>query len=63
MKRNSLLNFGQVVQKTQRMKISKTDAILEVYTDRIVEKKSNYDEALVWIFKRKAISEFSVCIQ
>ena len=50
----------QVAHKTQQMRIKRTDAILEVYTDRIIEKKSNIDEALLWVTKY-AISEFSVC--
>jgi len=51
----------QVTQKTQQKKIGRTDAILEVYTDRIVEKVKNIDDALLWIFKQN-ISEFSVCM-
>ena len=50
----------QVAHKTQQMRIKRTDAILEVYTDHIIEKKSNIDEALLWVTKH-AISEFSVC--
>ena len=50
----------QVAHKTQQMRIKRTDAILEVYTDRIIEKKSNIDEALLWVTKY-AISKFSVC--
>lgn len=42
------------------MHIGQTDAILEVYTDRIIEKKNNLDEALLWVTTH-AISEFSVC--
>ena len=42
------------------MLISRTDAIFEVYTDRIVQKAKNSDEALLWIFSQ-TISEFSVC--
>ena len=51
----------QVAEKTQQMRIGRTDAILEVYTDRIIKKKQNkLDEALLWVTKH-AISEFSVC--
>jgi len=50
----------QVKQKTQQKEIDQTDAILEVYTDRIVEKVKNIDDALLWVFKQN-ISEFSVC--
>ena len=49
----------QVAQKTQNMQVNRTDAIFEVYTDRIVKKKKNCDKALLWIFSQ-AISEFSV---
>ena len=42
------------------MQIGQTDAILEVYTDHIIEQKQNIDKALLWVTEH-AISEFSVC--
>ena len=50
----------KVAQKTQELQVERTDAIFEVYTDRIVKKLQTCDEALLWIF-RQSISEFSVC--
>ena len=43
------------------MKISRTDAIFEVYIDRIIDKVQTCDKALLWIFKQKMMNEFSVC--
>ena len=53
-------SFLQVANKTQKMLIGRTDAILEVYTDRIIEKEKNLNKALLWVTKH-TISEFSVC--
>ena len=46
--------------KTQQFQINRTDAIFEVYTDRIVEKTQDCNKALLWITSQE-ISEFSVC--
>ena len=46
--------------KTQETLINQTDAIFEVYTDRVVKKSTRCDKALLWILSQ-AISEFSVC--
>ena len=50
----------QVKQKTQEMTIKRNDAILEVYTDRIVEKSKDCNQAILWVSKQD-ISEFFVC--
>ena len=50
----------QVAQKTKEMLIEQSDAILEVYTDRIVNELGNCNEALLWVSKQD-ISEFFVC--
>ena len=50
----------QVKQKTQEMTIKRNDAILEVYTDRIVEESKGCDNAILWVSKQD-ISEFFVC--
>ena len=50
----------QVALKTQETLINQTDAIFEVYTDRVVKKSTRCDKALLWILSQ-AISEFSVC--
>ena len=42
------------------MQIKRVDAILEVYTDRIVKKSKTCDEALLWVSKQD-ISEYFVC--
>lgn len=52
----------QVARKTQQFEINRTDAIFEVYTDRIIEKTQNCDKALLWIMSQE-LSEFSVCNQ
>ena len=49
----------QVVNKTQQFEINRTDAIFEVYTDRIIEKTQDCDKALLWITSQE-ISEFPV---
>ena len=49
----------QVASKTQQFEINRTDAIFEVYTDRIIEKTQDCDKALLWITSQE-ISEFSV---
>lgn len=60
-KENKHRIYIQVALKTRDMLISQTDAIFEVYTDRIVQKSTNCDKALLWILSQ-AISEFSVCL-
>lgn len=52
----------QVVHKTQEMHINKSDAIFEVYTDRIVAEMQDCSKALLGIVKisAKKISEFCV---
>ena len=55
------LFFFQAVEKTQQHNINRTDAIFEVYTDRIVEKTKSCDKGLLWIVSQD-ISEFSVCV-
>ena len=49
----------QVASKTQQFEINRTDAIFEVYTDRIIDKTQDHDKALLWITSQE-ISEFSV---
>ena len=53
------MHFVQVASKTQQFEITRTDAIFEVYTDRIIEKTQDCDKALLWIVSQE-ISEFSV---
>ena len=47
---------AQVVEK----KINQTDAIFEVYTDRIIEEAQTCDQALLWITSHQKISELPV---
>ena len=49
-----------MARKTQQLQIDRTNAIFEVYTDRIIEKTQNCDKALLWILSQE-LSEFSVC--
>ena len=49
----------QTAEKTQQLNVNRTDAIFEVYTDRIVEKTKSCDKGLLWIVSQD-ISEFSV---
>lgn len=50
----------QVAQKTQQDNLKRTDAILEVYTDRFVEKcHGSEDLALLWVLQQD-LTEFSV---
>ena len=42
------------------MQIKRVDAILEVFTDRIVKKAKTCDKSLLWVSKQD-ISEFFVC--
>ena len=55
-----VIYFVQVARKTQQLQIDRTNAIFEVYTDRIIEKTQNCDKALLWILSQE-LSEFSVC--
>ena len=51
--------MSQVVYKTQEQRLKRTDAILEVYTDRFVEKCGSEDLALIWVLQQD-LTEFSV---
>ena len=52
-----------MAQKTQQDNLKRTDAILEVYTDRIVEKcHGNEDLALIWVLKQD-LTELSVSVR
>ena len=55
-----MYSLSQVTEKTQQLHIRKTDAILEVYTDRFVDKcEGDIDAALLWVINQD-LSEFSV---
>ena len=54
-----LIYFVQVANKTQQLQVDRTNAIFEVYTDRIIVKTQNCDKALLWILSQE-LSEFSV---
>ena len=57
----SQLLYYQTAEKTQQHSLNRTDAIFEVYTDRIVEKTKSCDKGLLWIISQD-ISEFPVCV-
>ncbi|XP_065884791.1 transient receptor potential cation channel subfamily A member 1-like isoform X2 [Dysidea avara] len=50
--------WRKTAEKTQQHNLNRTDAIFEVYTDRIVEKTRSCDRGLLWIVSQD-ISEFS----
>ena len=50
----------QVARKTQQLHLNRTDAIFEVYTDRIIKKTQNCNKALLWLLSQQDLSEFSV---
>ena len=47
-------------RKTQELQVDRTDAIFEVYTDRIIKKTQNCNKALLWLLSQQDLSEFSV---
>ena len=52
-----------MAQKTQEANLKRTDAILEVYTDRFVAKcHGNEDLALIWVLQQD-LTEFSVSVR
>ena len=50
----------QAAEKSQQLSLGKTDAILEVYTDRFVDLcEGDINETLLWIVEQD-MTEFSV---